>query len=221
MADTLLRLDAVSRRFETPGAFLKKPRAMLAVCNVSLNIARGEVVGVVGESGCGKSTLARLALRLLAPSAGTVSFDGTDLASLSPRDLRRVRRRMGMVFQDPYSSLDPRHRVRDAVAEAFAVQGLTPEPGRIDDLLARTGLSSALGDSHPHRLSGGQRQRVGIAQALALSPGLVVLDEPTAALDASIQAPIVIRSCRPTSTSASRSSATIWGWCATSLTASW
>lgn len=191
MPDPLLSLHNLSKRFETPGGFLKKPRSMLALRDVSLSIARGEVVGVVGESGCGKSTLARLALRLLEPSGGTVSFDGSDLTDLPARDLRRMRRRMAMVFQDPYSSLDPRYRVSDALAEPFVVQGLPVPTGRIAELLSKVGLPGQMADNYPHQLSGGQRQRVGIARALALNPDFIVLDEPTASLDASIQAQII------------------------------
>ncbi|MDK3075250.1 ABC transporter ATP-binding protein [Sedimentitalea sp. JM2-8] len=191
MPDPLLRLQNLSKRFETPNGFLKKPRSMLAVRDVSLSIARGEVVGVVGESGCGKSTLARLALCLLEPSGGSVSFDGADLTGLRARELRRMRQRMTMVFQDPYSSLDPRYRIADAVAEPFAVQGLPVPAGRIAELLSKVGLPASMADSYPHQLSGGQRQRVGIARALALNPDFVVLDEPTASLDVSIQAQII------------------------------
>lgn len=192
MVEPLVRLSNISRRFDTPGGFLKKTRSMMAMRNVSLEIARGDVVGVVGESGCGKSTLARLVLRLLDPTTGTVSFEGTDLAQLSPRDLRAFRQRMAMVFQDPYSSLDPRQRIGDAVAEAFIVQGLKPPRGRIDELLEQTGLSARMVQSYPHQLSGGQRQRAGIARALALNPDFVVLDEPTASLDVSVQAQVIV-----------------------------
>ncbi|MEY8837931.1 ABC transporter ATP-binding protein [Cribrihabitans sp. XS_ASV171] len=191
MPDPLLSLKNLSKRFETPGGFLKKPRSMLAVRDVSLSIARGEVVGVVGESGCGKSTLARLVLRLLEPSGGTVSFDGADLTGLRARKLRQMRQRMAMVFQDPYSSLDPRYRIADALAEPFVVQGLPVPASRIAELLSKVGLPVSMVESYPHQLSGGQRQRVGIARALALNPDFVVLDEPTASLDVSIQAQII------------------------------
>jgi oligopeptide/dipeptide ABC transporter ATP-binding protein len=184
-------LQNVSRRFETPGGWLSKPRRMLAVRDVSMSIPRGGIVGVVGESGCGKSTLARLVLRLLEPTAGTVRFEGTDLGSLTAAELRLLRRRMGMVFQDPYSSLDPRFTVADVLAEPFAVQRAERPANRVADLLDQVGLSRSMADSYPHQLSGGQRQRVGIARALALNPDLIVLDEPTASLDVSIQAQII------------------------------
>jgi oligopeptide/dipeptide ABC transporter ATP-binding protein len=191
MTDPLVTLAALAKRFDTPGGFMKPPRSMLAVRDVSLTIPRGSVVGVVGESGCGKSTLARLVLRLLVPTSGTVQFDGTDLATLAPRPLRALRRRMAMVFQDPYSSLDPRFTVGDVLEEPFTVQGQPPSPTRIAELLTQVGLSPALTTSFPHQMSGGQRQRIGIARALALHPDFIVLDEPTASLDVSIQAQII------------------------------
>jgi oligopeptide/dipeptide ABC transporter ATP-binding protein len=190
MAD-LVTLTNLSRRFVTPGGWLSKPRSMMAVRNISMTIPQGAVVGVVGESGCGKSTLARLVLRLIAPTSGTVTFSGTDLTTLPPRELRRMRQRMAMVFQDPYSSLDPRYTVAEVLSEPFAVQGQQVNPQRIGELLEHVGLSQRIAESYPHQLSGGQRQRVGIARALAMTPEFVVLDEPTASLDVSIQAQII------------------------------
>ncbi len=191
MADPLVEARDLMRRFASGGGLLTRPRTMLAVRGVSLQIARGEVLGVVGESGCGKSTLARLMLRLIEPSAGSVHFDGAEVTRLAPRALRRLRRRMAMVFQDPYSSLDPRFTLADVLAEPFAVQGERPAPGRIEALLAQVGLAAPMAAAYPHQLSGGQRQRAGIARALALSPDFIVLDEPTASLDVSIQAQII------------------------------
>jgi oligopeptide/dipeptide ABC transporter ATP-binding protein len=164
---------------------------MTAVRSVSFDIARGAVVGVVGESGCGKSTLARLALRLILPTEGHVAFDGADLAGLSPGDLRALRRRMGMVFQDPYASLDPRYTVAEVLREPGRVQGEPVSAARIADLLEQVGLPASVAGSYPHQMSGGQRQRVGIARALATGPDFLVLDEPTASLDVSIQAQII------------------------------
>ncbi|MES2433343.1 MAG: ABC transporter ATP-binding protein [Pseudomonadota bacterium] len=191
MTAPMLQIEALTKRFQTGGGFLKRPRAMLAVRDVSLTIAKGEVVGVVGESGCGKSTLARLVLRLLEPSSGRVIMDGTDLTHLAPKALRAARKRMAMVFQDPYSSLDPRFSVADVLTEPFTVQRRPLPPGQIAEMLTAVGLPTHMASSHPHQLSGGQRQRVGIARALALRPEFVVLDEPTASLDVSIQAQII------------------------------
>ncbi len=191
MAEPLIRAEGLVKRFQTGGGLLAKPRAMLAVRGVSLDIGKGEVVGVVGESGCGKSTLARLILRLIEPTSGSISFDGQDLTKLSRGDMRRMRRRMAMVFQDPYSSLDPRFTVAEVLAEPFRVQGEEPPAGRIAELLGQVGLSERLSASYPHQMSGGQRQRIGIARALAQAPDFLVLDEPTASLDVSIQAQII------------------------------
>ncbi len=191
MAEPLLDISGLSKRFETPGGFGQKPRSMMAVRGVSLRIGKGEVVGVVGESGCGKSTLARLVLRLLEPTDGRLVFDGQDLTALSAREMRRMRRRMAMVFQDPYSSLDPRYTLEEVLGEPFRAQGLPVPEGRIAELLAQVGLPETMRGAYPHQLSGGQRQRAGIARALALHPEFLVLDEPTASLDVSIQAQII------------------------------
>ncbi|SEN85529.1 peptide/nickel transport system ATP-binding protein [Gemmobacter aquatilis] len=187
----LIRIEALTRRFETGGGFLKRPRTMMAVQDVSLSIARGEVVGVVGESGCGKSTLARLVLRLLEPTSGRVLLGDSELTALPPAALRAARKRMAMVFQDPYSSLDPRYSLAEVLAEPFVVQRRALPSGAVAAMLAAVGLPETLATSHPHQLSGGQRQRVGIARALALEPEFLVLDEPTASLDVSIQAQII------------------------------
>jgi oligopeptide/dipeptide ABC transporter ATP-binding protein len=191
MTQPLIHISGLSKRFQAGGGLFAKPRTMMAVRDVSLTIARGEVVGVVGESGCGKSTLARLVQRLIAPTGGRITFDGTDLTALSPAALRRMRRRMAMVFQDPYSSLDPRYTLADVLAEPFRVQGEPLPKGGVADMLTAVGLPATMAASHPHQLSGGQRQRVGIARALALRPEFLVLDEPTASLDVSIQAQII------------------------------
>ena len=194
-SDAILKIENVSRDFDLGGGLFRAPRTLRAVREVSLDVPRGRVTGVVGESGCGKSTLARLALRLIAPSAGRVLFEGEDLGALSATELRRRRARMQIVFQDPYSSIDPRYRILDALAEPFVVQGVklsaAERAARVSDLLATVGLDASLAESYPHHLSGGQKQRVGVARALALDPSLVVLDEPTASLDVSIQAQIL------------------------------
>lgn len=191
MAEVLIRAEGLSKRFQTGGGLFRRPRSMLAVRNVSFEIAKGEVLGVVGESGCGKSTLARLILRLIEPSSGAVRYAERDMATLSRGELRAMRRRMAMVFQDSYSALDPRYKVGDVLEEPFRVQGEAPPKGRVTELLAQVGLDQSFAARYPHQLSGGQRQRIGIARALAQAPEFIVLDEPTASLDVSIQAQII------------------------------
>lgn len=188
----VLTVKGLSRRF-AGGGLLRKRKVFHAVSDVSFSVPRGQIVGIVGESGCGKSTLARLVLRLIQPSEGLVQFDGVDMAALSLGDLRRLRQRMQLVFQDPYSAIDPRYSVRDALLEPFHIQKMKPKSAdeTVASLLDMVGLNPALAKSYPHQLSGGQKQRVGIARALALNPSLVVLDEPTASLDVSVQAQIV------------------------------
>jgi oligopeptide/dipeptide ABC transporter ATP-binding protein len=168
---------------------------MHAVNDVSFSVGTGRVVGVVGESGCGKSTLARLILRLIEPTGGSIGFEDLDLLAQKPKAIRALRARMQMVFQDPYSAIDPRYTVRAAVLEPFQVQGVklssAEAENKTNELLTMVGLSPELAASYPHQLSGGQKQRVGIARALALNPALLVLDEPTASLDVSVQAQII------------------------------
>jgi oligopeptide/dipeptide ABC transporter ATP-binding protein len=194
-ADNLVTIRGLTREYSSSGGLFSKTRHMRAVNDVSLDVPRGKVTGVVGESGCGKSTLARLVLRLIDATSGSVTFNGTDLASLNPSDLRKLRRNMQMVFQDPYSAIDPRYTIRRALLEPFEVQGVSlskaEQESTIEALIAKVGLSPRMAESYPHQLSGGQKQRVGIARALALSPSFLVLDEPTASLDVSIQAQII------------------------------
>ncbi len=191
----LLRVENLTRECTASGGLFRPKRRMRAVDNVSFDLPRGSVTGVVGESGCGKSTLARLVLRLLDASDGRVIFQGEDLGRLPPASLRRARRRMQMVFQDPYSAIDPRFTIANAVLEPFQVQGLPLPPAeqaeKVAGLLRMVGLDPGLAEKFPHQLSGGQKQRVGIARALALEPNFLVLDEPTASLDVSIQAQII------------------------------
>lgn len=192
---TLLDVKHLSKKFVSGGGPFRPARSMHAVNDVSFSVDTGRVVGVVGESGCGKSTLARLILRLIEPSSGDVQFENLDLLAQKPKPMRALRARMQMVFQDPYSAIDPRYTIRDAVTEPFQVQGVRLTQSEADDktteLLSMVGLSEQLANSYPHQLSGGQKQRVGIARALALNPALLVLDEPTASLDVSVQAQII------------------------------
>jgi len=190
----LLEVRDLSKRFFSSGGPFRKARSMHAVNGVSFDLPQGRVIGVVGESGCGKSTLARLILRLIEPSGGGVNFDGDDLLAKSPAQMRKLRARMQMVFQDPYSAIDPRYTITRAVAEPFEVQGVKPDKPmaeEVAELLEMVGLNPGLASSYPHQISGGQKQRVGIARALALRPSLLVLDEPTASLDVSVQAQII------------------------------
>jgi oligopeptide/dipeptide ABC transporter ATP-binding protein len=165
-----------------------------AVDGVTLDIRRGETLGLVGESGCGKSTVGRAILRLYEPTDGRIVFDGKDITNLGEAELRPLRRRMQMVFQDPYASLNPRHSVGRLIGEPMRVHGLAGRrqaARRVRELLATVGLPADAGSRYPHEFSGGQRQRIGVARALALNPDFIVADEPVSALDVSIQAQII------------------------------
>jgi oligopeptide transport system ATP-binding protein len=174
------------------GAFAKKRSFLSAVEDLDLAIERGETLGLVGESGSGKSTVARLLLRLIEPTRGDVLYEGRSIVSLPRGDLRRLRRKMQIVFQDPYSSLNPRHSVRRIVAEGIEdAESRRSRNARLHELLDLVGLSADVLDRYPHEFSGGQRQRIVIARALAVRPEFLVLDEPVSALDVSIQSKVL------------------------------
>jgi oligopeptide/dipeptide ABC transporter ATP-binding protein len=191
---SLLAVESLSKSYRVPGRAFTR-RELTAVDEVSLGLDPGETVGVVGESGSGKSTLARCVLQLERPTAGRVRFDGHDLTALGGRDLRRLRRHLQMVFQDPAASLNPRLRAGYAVAEPLRLHGLRGGErevrDRVEELFAWVGLGSVHVDRYPHQLSGGQQQRVALARALACEPRIVALDEPTSALDVSVQAALL------------------------------
>jgi len=187
----ILRAHELRKEYPVAGS----PRPLRALSGVSLELDRGETLGIVGESGCGKSTLARLLVRLEDPTSGTVEFDGVDLTALRGSRLRAQRRRIQMVFQDPYSSLNPRQSVGSALAEVLRVHrladGRAAERSRLTELLEMVGLAGRHASRYAHELSGGQRQRVSIARALAAEPVVLILDEPVSALDVSVRAEVM------------------------------
>jgi oligopeptide transport system ATP-binding protein len=195
-SDVLLEVRDLVKHFPVGGGVFTGPRAVVrAVDGVSFTIRRGETLGLVGESGCGKTTTGRCVLRLERPTSGSVLFEGRDLTTADEQELRALRRRIQVIFQDPYSSLNPRMTVGQIIAEPLAVHGIVPDAparrARVTDLLRRVGLLPQHASRYPHELSGGQRQRVGIARALAMEPALIICDEPVSALDVSIQAQII------------------------------
>ncbi|MGV8080537.1 MAG: ABC transporter ATP-binding protein [Syntrophales bacterium] len=191
--ETLVDIRELSKGYPVRGGFPGKHGTIRAVDGVSLRIRRGETLGLVGESGCGKSTLGRLVLRLEEPTAGRILFEGRDISSLEGDALQAYRRRVQIIFQDPYSSLNPRMSAGAIIGEPLAVHGAKAAdiPGEVKRLAETVGLSREQTTRYPHEFSGGQRQRIGIARALALRPDLVVADEPVSALDVSIQAQIL------------------------------
>ena len=170
--------------------FSANSRVLTALDDISFSIRQGEALGIVGESGCGKSTLGKCLLHLYQPTSGEIHFDGNNLGSLSSQKLKALRRKMQMIFQDPYSSLNPRMRVREIISEGLQIHHLN-QPGKIEELMAQVGLNPSFLTRYPREFSGGQRQRIGIARALAVDPMFLVCDEPTSALDVCTQATIL------------------------------
>jgi oligopeptide/dipeptide ABC transporter ATP-binding protein len=193
--EPLLQVKGLKKYFPyKKGMFSRQVGYVRAVDGVDFTVYRGETLGIVGESGCGKSTTGQMILQLLEPTEGEIWFDGRQLTALSKEEVRSVRRHMQMIFQDPYSSLNPRMRVEDIVAEPLRVHGLyqgSELKEKVVELLRLVGLDAHHMSRHPHEFSGGQRQRIGIARALALRPSLIVCDEPVSALDVSIQSQIL------------------------------
>jgi peptide/nickel transport system ATP-binding protein/oligopeptide transport system ATP-binding protein len=191
-AENLVEVEHLTKHFAVKqGVFARGHAQAHAVEDVSFEVRSGETLGIVGESGCGKSTTARLILRLLDLTDGTVRFEGRDISKLSQRKLRPLRREMQMIFQDPYASLNPRKTVGQIIGAPFAIHGVKGAKTRVQELLETVGLSPEHFNRYPHEFSGGQRQRIGVARALALSPKLIVCDEPVSALDVSIQAQVL------------------------------
>ncbi|HEY6890696.1 MAG TPA: oligopeptide/dipeptide ABC transporter ATP-binding protein [Solirubrobacter sp.] len=197
MAENILEVRDVVKHFPiTQGIiFQRQVGAVQAVDGVTLSVRAGETLGLVGESGCGKSTTARVIMRLLEPTSGTIEFQGQDISHIRGEELKALRREMQMIFQDPYSSLNPRKTIGSIIAEPFAIHGMHKGEGErrrvVQELMDRVGLNPEHYNRYPHEFSGGQRQRIGVARALALNPKVIVADEPVSALDVSIQAQVL------------------------------
>ncbi|HEV7935794.1 MAG TPA: dipeptide ABC transporter ATP-binding protein [Actinomadura sp.] len=193
--DTLLEVTDLQKHFPVKGGLLRRQvAAVKAVDGISFSVRKGETLGVVGESGCGKSTTGRMIMRLLEPSAGRIVFEGQDITHMKQREIRPLRRDIQMIFQDPYSSLNPRQTVGAIVSAPFKLQKIKTEHGTkkaVQELLELVGLNPEHYNRYPHEFSGGQRQRIGVARTLALRPKLIVADEPVSALDVSIQAQVI------------------------------
>ena len=195
--EAIFEVRDLVKEFPIKGSYLVRRQlgAVHAVDGISFDVKRGETFGIVGESGCGKSTTARLLLRLLDPTSGSVKFDGREIANLSVKDMKPLRREMQMIFQDPYSSLNPRRTVGTIISEPFVIHGIregkAERKSAVQDLMDRVGLNPEHYNRYPHEFSGGQRQRIGVARALALKPKVIVADEPVSALDVSIQAQVL------------------------------
>jgi peptide/nickel transport system ATP-binding protein len=194
MADPLLKVTDLVKHYQPTGIFSRSGPPVRAVDGVSFDVGRGETLALVGESGCGKSSVGRTLLRLQEPTSGDAVFEGLEVFRLEPKALRQLRRRMQIIFQDPYSSLNPRMTAGEAVAEGLEIHRLATKaeiPGRVGALLEEVGLDPAYASRYPHEFSGGQRQRIGIARALAVEPTFLVCDEPVSALDVSVQAQVL------------------------------
>lgn len=195
MTKPLLEVNGLTKHFDIKGGvFGKRIGSIKAVNNLSFAVNKGEILGIVGESGCGKSTTGKSILRLMEPTAGTIMFEGEDITTIKAEKMRRLRKDMQMIFQDPYASLNPRHTVEKIITEPLLVHGMSSKEQRkkrMFELLETVGLSSYHAARYPHQFSGGQRQRIGIARALANHPKLIVCDEPVSALDVSVQSQIL------------------------------
>lgn len=196
MTEPLIKIDNLTKRFPIKGGlFSREVASVKAVSGVSLEIKKGETLGLVGESGCGKSTLGRCIIRLIEPSSGSITYAGKDITSLDGEGLRQLRRKMQIIFQDPYASLNPRMTVGSIVGEPLVIHKIgenkKDREDRVMELLELVGLRKESVQRYPHEFSGGQRQRIGIARALAVNPEFIVCDEPVSALDVSIQAQVI------------------------------
>ncbi len=195
MSENLVEIRDLVKQFPVKGGLLQRQVATVnAVASVNLDIRKGETVGLVGESGCGKTTLGRMLVRLLEPTSGTIKFDGADITHLKGKKLKPFRRRVQMIFQDPFGSLDSRTQVGASIEEGLRLHGLFDKDERqerVKAILEVVGLNAAHASRYPHEFSGGQRQRIGIARALVLKPDLVIADEPVSALDVSVQAQVL------------------------------
>jgi peptide/nickel transport system ATP-binding protein len=196
VTDNILELRNLTKFFpaKAGGIFSRAKGEVRAVDGVNLTVARGETVGLVGESGCGKTTVGRTVMKLYEPTSGQIIFDGEDITDLKRKEMKPIRSKMQMIFQDPFSSLNPRHTVGTIISSSYTIHGIEPEGGvehSVRELLTLVGLNPEHINRFPHEFSGGQRQRIGIARSLALKPKLIVADEPVSALDVSIQAQVI------------------------------